>query len=254
MEELKYELTNITMDFEGEKLYRIKALKDFKDVKKGDLGGWVSNEDNLSQYGDCWIYDEAKCTGNSRMYRNSAMYGYSEMHDNSVMYGDSKMYGYSEMHGDSAMHGNSSMYDNSAMYDDSEMYDNTKMHDNTEMHDNSRMCCYSIMHDDSAMYNDSEMHDNSRMYNDSILKNNEKLYGKLINKVDDFIEIYNKEGRIVTCVLKDKNILYNIGCQKEIDEKTFIDRIYNEGGGIEEHPYRKEYLKIIEMSKIYFKE
>ena len=224
------------MDFEGEKLYRIKALKDFKDIKKGDLGGWVSNENNLSQYGNCWIYDEAKCTGNSRMYGNSAMYEYSEMHDNSIM------------HEYSEMHDNSSMYGNSIMYGDSKMHDYSEMHGDSAMHDNS------IMHDDSAMYDYSEMHDNSRMYNDSILKNNEKLYGKLINKVDDFIEIYNKEGRIVTCVLKDKNILYNIGCQKEIDEKTFIDRIYNKDGGIEKHPYRKEYLKIIEMSKIYFKE
>ena len=216
MEELKYELTNITKDFEGETLYRIRALKDFEDIKKGDLGGWVSNENNLSQYGNCWVYDEAKCTGNSRMYGNSIMYDYSEMHDNSVMHGNSIM------HDNSEMHGNSAMYDNSIMYGNSAMYDN------------------------------SEMHDNSRMDNDSILKNNEKLYGKLTHKVDDFIEIYNKEGRIVTCVLKGKDILYNIGCQSEINKERFIDRIYNEDGGIEKHPYRKEYLKIIEMSKMYF--
>ena len=29
----KYELTDITMDFKGRKLYRIIALKDFADVK-----------------------------------------------------------------------------------------------------------------------------------------------------------------------------------------------------------------------------
>ena len=29
-------------------LYRIEGLKDFGDVKKGDLGGWVENEKNLS--------------------------------------------------------------------------------------------------------------------------------------------------------------------------------------------------------------
>ena len=41
----KYELTNITMEFEGRTLYRIRALKDFADVKTGDLGGWVSSEE-----------------------------------------------------------------------------------------------------------------------------------------------------------------------------------------------------------------
>ena len=53
MENKKYELTDITMTYEGRTLYRIRASKDFSDVKKGDLGGWVSNEYNLSQYSDC---------------------------------------------------------------------------------------------------------------------------------------------------------------------------------------------------------
>ena len=38
-------------------LYRPKALKDFKDVKKGDLGGYVVNYYNLRQEGDSWIYN-----------------------------------------------------------------------------------------------------------------------------------------------------------------------------------------------------
>ena len=46
----KYELTDETMEWEGHTLHRIKALRDFNDVKAGDLGGWVESEDNLSQY------------------------------------------------------------------------------------------------------------------------------------------------------------------------------------------------------------
>lgn len=34
-------------------VYQIKALKDFNDVKAGDLGGYVASEDNLSQEGNC---------------------------------------------------------------------------------------------------------------------------------------------------------------------------------------------------------
>ena len=48
MENRKYEMTNITMEFEGRTLYRIRALKDFSNIKKGDLGGWIQTEDNLS--------------------------------------------------------------------------------------------------------------------------------------------------------------------------------------------------------------
>ena len=37
----KYELTNKTIEFNGITLHRIKALKDFSNVKAGDFGGWV---------------------------------------------------------------------------------------------------------------------------------------------------------------------------------------------------------------------
>ena len=92
MENRKYELTDITMTYKGRTLYRIRALKDFSDVKKGDLGGWVSNEYNLSQYSNCWIYNEAKCLDDSRIYDNGIMYDNSIMFDNSEMHGDCIMY------------------------------------------------------------------------------------------------------------------------------------------------------------------
>ena len=53
--EKKYEL--IPSDKEG--LYRIKAVKDFSNVKKGDIGGYIEGEKNLSHDGNCWIYDNA---------------------------------------------------------------------------------------------------------------------------------------------------------------------------------------------------
>ena len=174
-----------TIEFEGRTLYRIRALRDFNDVKKGDLGGYVEAESNLSQEGDCWIYNNAKSMDNSRMYGNSRMYD------------DSKM------------------YNSSAMHEDSEMYDNSEMFDNSEIYDSS------IMHDNCRMYNDSEM------YGDSELNNKAKLYGKLTSKVDDFIEIQNPQGRLVTCVRKGDKVLYTVGYQTEITEEEFKWRIKN---------------------------
>ena len=211
----KYELTNITMKFKERTLYRIRALKDFSNVKKGDLGGWVSSENNLSQEGDCWIYDEAKCMDNARMYDNSTMHDYSKMYDYSIMRGNSEMYGHSEM------------------FNYSEMYD------------------YSIMHDNSIMYDYSEMHDHSRMYGDSILKDEEKLYGELISKVDKFIDISNPKGEMVTGVLKDGEVLFNVGNLSEINKEEFLDILYNGNEIIEESSSRKEYLKIINIIILY---
>ena len=239
MENRKYEMTNITMEFEERTLYRIRALKNFRNVKAGDLGGWVSGKYNLSQEGECWIYDEAKCMDNARMYHNSAMYNNAVMCD------------FSEMHGCSEMHNYSAMLDNSRMYNCSAMYDNSRMYNDSKMYSNSRMFDNSAMYNNAVMLDNSKMFENSRMYRDSRLKNKEKLCGKLVTKVDRFIEINNTGGRIVTGVLKDGKILYNIGCQNEITKEVFVDRIYNDDGGIEKHPYRKEYLKIIDIIEVY---
>lgn len=57
----KYELlTNDTINLAGRTLYRIKALRDFGNVKKGDLGGYVEKEENLSHNGSAWVYGAAE--------------------------------------------------------------------------------------------------------------------------------------------------------------------------------------------------
>ena len=195
MNNRKYEILmdeENTIEWGGRVLHRIKALKDFGDVKKGDIGGFVEKETNLSHEGNCWIYDNAKAMDNSKVYGNSRMYGYSKMYGNSGMYGYSTMFAY------------------------------------------------------------SELYDNSEMYNNSTLKNKTRLYGKLVSSVDDFIEIQNPQGRLVTCVKKGNKILYNVGCQNEITEETFKDRIEHEDGGLKQNPHRIYYYKIIEMAKLYF--
>jgi len=62
----KYRLSDASRSFSyqdnGEKrhvtLRQIVALQDFHDVQAGTLGGWVEDEQVLSQQGNCWIYDE----------------------------------------------------------------------------------------------------------------------------------------------------------------------------------------------------
>lgn len=56
----KYELlADDTIEFYGRTLHRIKACKDFGNVKSGELGGYIESENNLSQVGDCWVYGNA---------------------------------------------------------------------------------------------------------------------------------------------------------------------------------------------------
>ena len=74
--ERKYELTNETREFKGRVLHRIRALNDFGGVRAGDLGGWIEKEDNLSQFGACWVYENAKVYGNALVYGNAQVEGH----------------------------------------------------------------------------------------------------------------------------------------------------------------------------------
>ena len=84
----KYELSNIAIEFNGVTLHRIKALKDFSDVKAGDLGGWVEKEDNLSQIGDAWIGGNAKVHGDAQVYDDAQVFCDAEVYGNAQVYGN----------------------------------------------------------------------------------------------------------------------------------------------------------------------
>jgi hypothetical protein len=54
----------------GKNAGRIKALRDFADVKTGDIGGYVESYENLSQTGMCWIHGQARVYGNAQVYND----------------------------------------------------------------------------------------------------------------------------------------------------------------------------------------
>jgi hypothetical protein len=53
-------------------VYRIRALRDFGDVRRGDLGGYIESEDNLCHAGDAWVYDAAQVYGPFAVVRDNA--------------------------------------------------------------------------------------------------------------------------------------------------------------------------------------
>lgn len=73
--EKKYILTEETKEVCGHILHRIQAMRDFGGVQKGDLGGWVESEENLSHDGDCWIFDNGKVSGNGRVSDDGRVFG-----------------------------------------------------------------------------------------------------------------------------------------------------------------------------------
>lgn len=67
----KYELTDETILIGGQILRRIRALRDFDDVKAGDIGGYIENENNLSHEGNAWVSDKAYVSDKARVSGNA---------------------------------------------------------------------------------------------------------------------------------------------------------------------------------------
>lgn len=84
----KFELTTESItNVAGKKLFRIKALIDFGDVKAGEVGGYVEKEGNVSQDGNAWV------SGNTRVYGNAWVYGDARVYGNARVYGDARVSG-----------------------------------------------------------------------------------------------------------------------------------------------------------------
>ncbi|MGL4850877.1 MAG: hypothetical protein ACRC28_18480 [Clostridium sp.] len=105
----KYEL----LEREENGLCRVRALKDFGNVKKGDIGGYIEKMENLSQCGNAWVYGEAKVygnaevSGNSEVYENAKVYGNAEVYENAKVYGNARVSGKAWVYGDASVCGES---------------------------------------------------------------------------------------------------------------------------------------------------
>ena len=141
--EKKYKLTEETINLGVKTLHRIEALRDFNDVKKGNKGGFIENEKNLSQSDDCWVYCDAKvyCNamvyGNAKVYEDARIYGNAKVCHNAAVFGDAVVYGYVMVFGDAMVYDNAKVYDNAQVSGNAEVFGNAEIRGDAEIASNS---------------------------------------------------------------------------------------------------------------------
>ena len=111
----KYELTSNMKEIAGHKLFQIKALKDFSDVKAGDLGGYIEKEENLSHDGNAWVYDKACVFENARIYDDAWICGDAKVFGNARIYGDAWVYDNAQVYANAEVHGNANINGNAGI-------------------------------------------------------------------------------------------------------------------------------------------
>ena len=148
--EKKYKLTDEFIAIGDKKLYRIEALKDFSNVKKGDKGGFIESEDNLSQYGNCWIYGNAMVYGNAKIYGNARVYGDAMVFENAKVFADTLIYG------DAKVFGNALVFDNAEVFEKARIFMNAYVFGNAKVYGNANVYGFAEIIGDVTILNNSD--------------------------------------------------------------------------------------------------
>jgi carbonic anhydrase/acetyltransferase-like protein (isoleucine patch superfamily) len=117
----KFELTAETNVLLGRTLYRIRALRAFGDVDKGELGGFIEKETNLAHEGNAWV------SGNARVF------------DNAIVYGNAKVSGASEVYGNAKVSGNAWVFDNAIVSGNAWVSGNAEVYGNAIVSGNAEI-------------------------------------------------------------------------------------------------------------------
>jgi len=134
---MKYSLTKNTKKCFGTTLFQIKAKISFGSVSKGDLGGYIEKEENLSQEGNAWVCGNAWVYGNARVCGNAWVYGNARVYGDARVYGNAWVYGNAGVSGSAWVYGNAGVCGNARLYDDARVYGNARVYGDARVYGNA---------------------------------------------------------------------------------------------------------------------
>ena len=218
----KYKIRkDLSYTFDGHKLYRIEALKNFGDVKKGSIGGFVENDKNLSQEGNCWIFLDAKVYGNAKVFGNAIINGFAQVCDNAMVYGNEQVNRYSKIKNNARVYGNARIEGNSIVKDNAQVYGHSILLENAQVCDNANLIGTCLVRDNAIVCGDTDIYDYVQFNSDA----------KIASAADYFIGHENWEGGHNFVYTRSNNkwtTFFLNGTKEEILEfaKTRVDEKY----------------------------
>ena len=250
MDKKKYKLTNDSKKVDGRILYRIRALRNFGSVKKGDFGGYIASEENLSHDGLSWISDEACAYDNARVYENAQICGHAEVFGNAEVYsnvrvsGEAHIYDWAEIFGKAWIYGNAQVYGHALVCDNVEVYGKARIYDVACVVDNARIYDESIVHYASLIYDNARIHGCAEVYNARIGTNGNIECTKQYMTFGSF----GSRGDTTTIYRTAEGVRVKCGCfNGTLDEFRKIVKATHSN-----NQYAKEYLAIADIAEIRF--
>lgn len=209
----KYKLANETICYYGKVLHRIKALRDFSTIKKGDIGGFVEGKNNLSQEGDCWIHDNAKVLGDAAVFGNALVYGNAEVLNSALVYDDAKIFDNARIFETAEVSGNAQIFGRAEVSNDAVVYGNAEVYDYAQIYG------YARVFNDAKIFGNASVFGDAHIYGDAEVYNYAKVYGcaeicgdAKVTSSSDYIVFKNwwSSGRYFTWTRSDN--MWRVGC------------------------------------------
>ena len=135
----KYELTSETKVINGVELHRIKALESFGRVEKGELGGWIESEKNLSQDGDAWVSGKATVFENATVEDRAKVDGNAMVCENVIVSGNAIVSENATVDGNATISGNAIVSGNATVEGDATVEDKAKVRGNAMVSGNAKV-------------------------------------------------------------------------------------------------------------------
>lgn len=164
----------------GRTLYRIRALKSFwtapmTRVRKGDLGGYVESENNLSQEGYCWIHYNAKVYDNAKVLDDAVIYKHAEIFGNAVIRKNARVDDDAQICGDAKVSDNAKVYENAVISGEAQIYNNAQIHGFAVVCGKAKIRNYAQIYDSACVSDDAEVCGSSFVCNVAEIGKNKKI-------------------------------------------------------------------------------
>lgn len=185
----KYELTNETIEYKGRILHRIKALISFDYIDADDLGGFVESEQNLSHWGNAWIYHDAKACDNATVSDNAKVYGEAIISGNAQLRGCPVISDYTEIYGHAIIEESAEISEHAKVYGCACIKGKANIEGHAEVYGHAITDGHTNIYESARVYGHARIHERSNVYGNATIycnadMNDIDIYGN--TKVSDW--------------------------------------------------------------------
>ncbi|WNO30069.1 hypothetical protein [Oceanotoga phage vB_OteS-UFV02] len=201
----KYKMEKMTPN---SRFFRVIALEDFGNVKKGDIGGFIEKEENLSQEGLCWVSDNAIVCDNAKVSGNALVLNCTYVYESAIVSGNATVSGEAYVSGHSIVE------------------EHAKVARYSRIKDRARISGNAIVKDYARVFGTARVFGNAKIKGHALVDGNALVTGNAVVHYEQVV----KYGQLTTDIYKNKNWkqgLYNLYGLVPINNKVILYKRVN---------------------------